>query len=254
VSGLKVAIADDEPLARHRLRALLQRGPGVTVVAESRNGEELLAALASTHPDVVFLDVQMPGGDGLSIIERLPAGDRPQVVLVTAYDRYAVRAFDLDAVDYLLKPYDDERFGVALERARTAVLQRSGDAVVRALGLLDKVRGHATTEYLSVRGPRGTVLVAVESVDWIESADNYVQIYAGAERHLVRMTLAELERRLPASEFARVHRRAIVNIRRVRELRPSTHGDFHIVLRSGDVVPLSRRYRSALEKQLGIEL
>ena len=231
----RVAIADDEPLARRRLRALLDGDPELTIVAECRNGNEAAEAIGTASPEIMFLDVQMPGIDGLSLVERMPPGERPHLVLVTAHDRYAVRAFDVHAVDYLLKPYDDERFGVALDRAKAAVRQRS-------------------TQTLPVRGLRGTTLVAIDSIDWVESADNYVQLHVGAERHLLRMTMTELEKRLTDSELVRVHRRAIVNLRRVHEVQPTSHGDFRIVLHDGATVTMSRRYRDEVERRLGVTL
>ncbi|HSS00122.1 MAG TPA: LytTR family DNA-binding domain-containing protein [Kofleriaceae bacterium] len=248
----RVAIADDEPLARRRLRKLLTADPELAVVAECRSGDETAQALASVALDIVFLDVLMPGLDGLSIVERIPPGQRPHVVLVTAHDRYAVRAFDAHAVDYLLKPYDDDRFGLALDRAKAAVRHRSGDALLRALATLAPPR--AEPGHLAVRGLHGTTLVAIESIDWIESADNYVQLHLGDEQHLLRTTLTELDHRLPASSFARVHRRAIVNLKRIRELQPIAHGDVRLVLTTGAAIVMSRRYRAALERRLGVEL
>ena len=248
----RVAIADDEPLARRRLRALLAGDRELAVVSECRSGDETAEALANHALDIMFLDVLMPGLDGLSAVERIPPGHRPQFVLVTAHDRYAVRAFDAHAVDYLLKPYDDERFEIALDRAKAAVRHRAGDALHRAAAPL--APPPAEPGHLPVRGLRGTTLVAIESIDWVESADNYVQLHVGAEQHLLRTTLTELEQRLPASDFARVHRRAIVNLRRIRELQPIAHGDVRIVLTSGAAVVMSRRYRAALEDRLGFAL
>jgi two-component system LytT family response regulator len=225
---VRVAIADDEPLARRRLRTLLERDPEVAIVAECKNGNDAARAVESSRPDIVFLDVRMPGLDGLSIVERIPATERPHIVMVTAHDRYAVRAFDVHAVDYLLKPYDDDRFDVALDRAKAAVRQRRGEPA-----------------RIAVRGARGTILVDVDAIDWIESADNYVELHAGSERHLVRTTLTELASRLDPATFVRVHRTAIVNLRRVREIQAAS-----VVLVDGDTVPLSRRYRAALDSRL----
>ncbi|HEV7557232.1 MAG TPA: LytTR family DNA-binding domain-containing protein [Kofleriaceae bacterium] len=225
---VRVAIADDEPLARRRLRSLLERDLDVAIVAECKNGNDTARAVESIRPDILFLDVLMPGLDGLSIVERIPASERPHVVLVTAHDRYAVRAFDVHAVDYLLKPYDDERFDVALDRAKAAVRQRRGEPA-----------------RIAVRGPRGTTLVDVDAIDWIESADNYVELHIGSERHLVRTTLTELANRLDPTAFVRVHRTAIVNLRRIREVHAAS-----LVLVGGESVPLSRRYRTAVESRI----
>jgi two-component system LytT family response regulator len=235
-AALRVAIADDEPLARRRLRGLLERDPEVAVVAECRNGPETVDAVTTRRPELLFLDVVMPGRDGLGVLEHLAPAQRPHTVLVTAHDRFALRAFDLHAVDYLLKPYDDDRFAIALARAKTAARQRSASAV----------------EHLVIRGPRATALVAIDAIDWIEAADNYVEVHAGTACHLLRTTLTDLEARLAASPLVRVHRRAIVNVRKVRELRPTPHGDLRLVLDGGVAIPLGRRYRSAVEQRLGL--
>jgi two-component system LytT family response regulator len=225
---MRIAFADDEPLARRRLRARFERDPELAIVAECKNGYEISDVLARTQLDLLFLDILMPGIDGLSIIAQIPDHRRPSVVLVTAHDRYAVRAFDVHVVDYLLKPYDDDRFAVALARAKAAVPARA-------------------PERLAVRGRRGTTLLPIDSIDWVESADNYVEVHAGGDTHLVRITLAELEQRLPARDFARVHRRAIVNLRRVRAIHAAA------LMLDGDVaVPVGRRYRGAIEQRLGL--
>lgn len=225
---MRVAFADDEPLARRRLRTRLERDPGLAIVAECKNGYEVSEILARMQLELLFLDVVMPGIDGLSIIERIPDHRRPSVVLVTAHDRYAMRAFDIHVVDYLLKPYDDDRFAVALARAKAAVPARA-------------------SEPLAVRDRRGTTLLPIDSIDWVESADNYVEVHAGGDTHLVRITLAELEQRLPARDFARVHRRAIVNLRRVRAIQAEG-----LVLDGDVAVRVGRRYRGVIEQRLGL--
>lgn len=235
--ALRVAIADDEPLARRRLRGLLERDRELAIVAECRSGPQTVDALAGHRPELLFLDVVMPGRDGLAVLEQITPALRPHTVLVTAHDRFALRAFDLHAVDYLLKPYDDERFAVALARAKAAVRQRA--RTVEA-------------EPLAIRGARGTTLVAIHAIDWIAAADNYVEVHVGPACHLLRSTLAELEARFAATSLVRVHRRAIVNLRRIRELRATASGDVQLVLHDGETVPLSRRYRAGVEHRLGI--
>jgi two-component system LytT family response regulator len=231
VTALRVAIADDEPLARRRLRGLLERDRELAIVAECRNGPQTAEAVAAHRPEILLLDVVMPGGDGLAALEHVAPSLRPHTVLVTAHDRFALRAFELEAVDYLLKPYDDERFALALSRAKAAARQR-------------------TTGHLAIRGPRATTVVPIDAIDWIEAADNYVEVHAGAACHLLRATMAELETRSP--DLVRVHRRAIVNLRKIREIRPTASGDATLVLVDGTAIALSRRYRPAVERRLGL--
>lgn len=251
---LRAVLADDEPLARRRLRAVLAKQADVEIVAECANGIEAVTAIERERPDVVFLDVRMPGLDGLGVLDRVPAELRPRVVFVTAYDRYAVRAFDLRAVDYVLKPYDDDRLLAAVGRAREALLGSApAPALTEVLTLLKNLNQPAPVP-LAVRTRRGTVLVPVEELDWVEAEDNYVRLHVAGKSHLLRATLSEMEERLPMRAFLRVHRGAIVNLERVRELQPSTHGDFKIVLRDGALVPMSRRFRAQVEERLGVEL
>lgn len=253
--SLRAVLADDEPLARRRLRSVLAGQPDVEIVAECVNGLEVVAAVEREHPDVLFLDVRMPGLDGLGALDRIPAEQRPRVVFVTAYDRYAVHAFDLRAVDYVLKPYDDERLLAAVARARESLQPSpaSQPAPGEVLALLRSLKPPRPVP-LAVRTRRGTVLVPVEELDWIEAEDNYVRLHVAGKSHLLRATLSEMEERLPEEAFLRVHRGAIVNLDRVRELQPSTHGDFKIVLRDGALVPMSRRFRAQVEERLGVEL
>ncbi len=249
---LRAVIADDEPLARRRLRGGLAADRDLEIVAECSNGLEAVEAIEREKPDFVFLDVRMPGLDGLEVLDKVPAEERPRVIFVTAYDRYAVRAFDLRAVDYVLKPYDDERLLAAVTRAKDS-LSAPAPAVGDLLELLRRL-GQSAPSPIAVRTRRGIVLVPVEEIDWIEAEDNYVRLHVGPKSHLLRSTLAEMEARLPESRFLRVHRGAIVNVDRMRELQPSTHGDFKILLRDGAMVPMSRRFRSQVQERLGVEL
>jgi two-component system LytT family response regulator len=249
---VRVLIADDEPLARRRLRGALETDPDLEVVGECANGPETLAAIERSEPELVFLDVRMPGLDGLEVLDKLPPEQRPRVVFVTAYDRYAVRAFEMRAVDYVLKPYDDERLHAAVTRAKEA-LSGGTPEVGDLLELLRRL-GQSAPSPIAVRTRRGIVLVPVEEIDWIEAEDNYVRLHVGAKSHLLRSTLADMESRLPPQRFLRVHRGAIVNVERMRELQPSTHGDFKILLRDGATVPMSRRFRSQVQERLGVDL
>lgn len=251
---LRAVLADDEPLARRRLRGVLAGQPDVEIAAECANGLEAVAAIERERPDVVFLDVRMPGLDGLGVLDRVPADLRPRVVFVTAYDRYAVRAFDLRAIDYVLKPYDDERLLAAVARARESMQTAQPVPELAEVVALLKNLNQPNPAPLAVRTRRGTVLVPVEELDWVEAEDNYVRLHVAGKSHLLRATLAEMEERLPVRAFLRVHRGAIVNLERVRELQPSTHGDFKIVLRDGALVPMSRRFRAQVEERLGVAL
>lgn len=245
-----VLIVDDEAVARRRIRRLLASEPDVVISGECADGASALEAIASARPDIVFLDVQMPELDGFGVVQRIGPAARPAIVFVTAFDRYALRAFDVHAIDYLLKPFTPERFRTALARAREALSRRGPDRGISAL--VDELR--ARPRYLSraaVRASGRIVLVDLVSVDWIEAADNYVKLHAGRTEYLLRETLAKLERQLDPERFARIHRSAIVQIDRVAELRPATHGDLDVTLRDGTRLTLSRTWRDRLERALG---
>ncbi len=239
---LRVLLVDDEPLARTLLRSLLQAEREVEVVGECA-GTGAVAAIASTRPDIVFLDVQMPEVDGFQVLERLAPDRRPVVVFVTAYDRYAVRAFEVHAVDYLLKPVDAARFHDAFEHARARARGATGAAAGPGIAALLDARVRYPPRLL-VPGREGTIVVDVDTIDWIEAADYYVSIHAGGRTHLLRETMADLEGRLDPARFFRAHRSAIVNLDRVRTIRPLFHGDAELVLSTGDEVRLSRTRRA----------
>ena len=246
---LRVVIVDDEPLVRSGLRSLLAEEPGVTIVAEARNGTAALEAIHAHTPDVVFLDVQMPGLDGFEVLARIDAAVRPAVVFVTAYDEYAIRAFDVHAVDYLLKPFDSGRFKLALERARIASASRSTDTRLDALlSAIGKRARYADRILLKHDG--NVIVVLVADIDWIEAADNYVKVHARGARYLVRQTIKTLESQLDPAQFARAHRSAIVNLERVRSLAPMAAGEYVITLSTGEKVDLSRGYRDTFRMRL----
>ena len=241
----RVLLVDDEPLARTLLRVLLARDPGVEVVGEC-NGAEAVAEIGSRRPDIVFLDVQMPEVDGFEVLERLDPARAPVVVFVTAYDKYAVRAFEVHAVDYLLKPVSEERLREAVGRAkaRVAAEGRSQDAGLAAL-LRERAR-YPSRILVPARGR--TVVVDVAGIDWIEATDYYASIHAGGQTHLLRQTMAELERMLDPARFCRVHRSAIVNLDRVREIHPLFRGDSELMLATGARVRLSRSRRAGFQR------
>jgi len=254
MADLRVLIADDEPLVRSGVRRLLEAEPGVTVVGEARHGGEALELAARLKPDLIFLDVQMPELDGLGVARALSGPGMPGIVFVTAYDRYAVQAFELHAIDYLLKPFDDERLRAALERAR-AHLGGAGEreALAGRIGeLLALLRpdGGRVARFL-VRTGQKLVLVNAADVEWIEAADNYVRLHVAGRRHVLRETMTHLEARLDPAQFVRIHRSAIVNLSQVAELTVQPSGDCTVRLRSGALLTLSRRYREGFERAVG---
>jgi two-component system LytT family response regulator len=247
---MRVLIAEDEPLVREGIRALLRDEADVTVVGEARNGDEALALIAAAAPDVVFLDVRMPQRDGFDVIAALPANRRPAIVFVTAFDDYAIRAFDVHAVDYLLKPFDGERFRLALARARLRILQ-GGTSPGDLEALIDTLRHRRTyPDRLLLRHDGRTTAVPTVEVDWIEAADNYVIVHARAGKYMVRETLKSLEDTLDPFCFARAHRSAIVNLARVQSLEPLPGGEYRIRLTSGARLTLSRGYRDRFRERL----
>ncbi len=251
--SVRTLIVDDEPLARQRLRGLLGRDPEIEVIGECGDGQEAVAAVREHRPDLVFLDVQMPVLDGLGVLEALGPENVPVVVFVTAYDRYAVRAFEVHALDYLLKPFDRDRFDKALERAKAEVQRaRTDDASERVLALLEELKGGPKpAERLVIKSADRVFLVRTEDVDWIEAAGNYVRIHVGKEAHLLRETMNALETRLDPARFLRIHRSTIVNIERIRELQPLFHGDYVVILQDGTQLTLTRGYRQKLPELFG---
>lgn len=255
-AAIRTVIADDEAPARRTLRLLLGGDPEIEIVAECASGDETLAAVRGQHPDLVFLDVQMPGATGFEVLEALRGETSPRVVFATAHGEHALRAFDVAAVDYLLKPFDDDRFARSLDRAKEAVRERQALELAHRLGALvgrpDPPAGSdRLLERIAVRD-RGTVhLVPVEEIDWIGAQDYYAELHAGPHSYLVREALRSLERRLDPRCFARIHRGAIVNVKRVRTLEPETHGEWTVILRDGQRLRLSRRHRDSLGALLG---
>ena len=253
MSGLRVLIVDDERPARQKLRRLVTADPDVGAVFEASDGARALELIRSESPDIVLLDVAMPGVDGFGVIEALDPAERPHVVFVTAYDQYAVRAFDAHAVDYVLKPFDGERFGRALTRAKGAATgRRDHEERHRLERVLAEVRRERPAAAGTAPGRVGRAggAAAGGQVERIEAAKNYVTVHTDGERYRLRTTLDRLEERLDPRAFVRVHRSTIVRVDRVTELQPWSHGDYVVVLRGGDRVRLSRRYRDRLEQFL----
>jgi len=252
---LRTLIVDDERLARQKLRTLLQRHGDVELVGESADGDAALADIAKHHPDVVFLDVRMPGKNGFDVVKALPGGAAPHVVFVTAYGDHAVEAFEVEAVDYLLKPFDRQRLDRAVARLRGRIgepgkaLARLGDLVMRLEGSLPPPAAGASApplERVAVKKDGRTLLVPTTDIDWIEAVDKYVRLHAKGARYLHREALSALERQLDPNCFLRIHRGTIVNIQRVREIHPGVGDEPNVVLADGTRLPLSRRYRARL--------
>jgi two-component system, LytTR family, response regulator len=251
----RVLIADDEPLARERLRMLLTGKTWLQLVAECQNGTEAIEAIDRLQPDLVFLDVQMPGATGFEVIDSVNQKHMPLIVFVTAFDKYALRAFDVHALDYLLKPFDRERFEQSLARARQQ-LERptNGDLERRLLALVQDLRPAPRLERFVIKSGGRVFFVRADEIDWIEAAGNYVKLHVGADAHLFRETMSTLESRLDPDTFFRIHRSHIVNIERVKELQPWFNGEYVVFLRSGARLTLSRGYREKLQERIGRSL
>lgn len=256
MAKIRTLIVDDEPLARERLRALLQGEADVELIGECRDGEEAVNTIRREIPDLVFLDVQIPERDGFEVIAAVGPDNAPVVVFVTAYDQYALHAFEVHAVDYLLKPFDEERFHKALARARTALQSRKGGGEVgeKLLALLQDLKAPpGYLERLVVKSAGRLFFLRTSEISWVESAGNYVCLHVGGESHLLRETMTGLEARLDPGRFVRIHRTAIVNIDEVKELQPLFHGEYQVVLRDGTQLTLSRGYRDRLQEVIGKE-
>jgi two-component system LytT family response regulator len=250
---VKTVIVDDEPLGRERIRTLLADDPEIEVVGEACDGRSAVTSIMKSKPDLLFLDVQMPEMSGFEVLEAVVGDKMPVVIFVTAYDHYAVKAFQVHALDYLLKSFDRERFSQAVQRAKAEIARgREHKFDERLVALLEDIQEqHGKPERLIVRSGGRIIFLRVEEIDWIEAADNYVCLHVGRESHLTRGTMASIEGRLDARKFLRIHRSTIVNLDRVRELAPLFHGDYAVRLRDGTELVLSRNYREKLQEPLG---
>jgi two-component system LytT family response regulator len=252
-SLIKALIVDDEILGREVIREMLRGDPEVEVIAECASGLEAIDVLRLLDPDLVFLDVQMPEMNGFEMLEALGPERAPLVVFVTAYDQYAVRAFEVYALDYVLKPFDHDRFDRAVRRAKDQIRkERDSNLSQRIVALLEDVKLKPRyLERLVVKAGGRVFFLKTEEIDWIEAEDNYVRMHAGKESHLFRETIRGLEAQLDPGCFVRIHRSALVNIDRVKELQPWFHGEYHVILVDGTELTLSRRYKQRLEEVLG---
>jgi two-component system, LytTR family, response regulator len=248
----RILVVDDEPLARGRLKSLLRGAADVELIGEAGDGREAVEKIRTLKPDLVFLDIQMPELDGFGVLNELSDNERPAVVFVTAYDKFALKAFEVHAVDYLLKPFDKSRFETALRRALDQLALKQPSQVSEQLSaLLADLRPRAhTPERIAVKSEGRVVFVNVSDIDWIEAADNYVALHAGKESHLLRETMNALESRLQ-KPFLRISRSTIVNTDRIKELQPLFHGDYAVILKDGTKLTLTRGYRDKLQ-ELGV--
>ncbi len=258
---LTAMIVDDEPPAREGLRLLLARDPQIELIGECANGRQAVALLQKRQPDLLFLDVQMPELDGFAVLEQVGVANLPLVIFVTAYDRYALRAFEVQALDYLLKPFTDERFFQSLQRAKKQLAQNPEEWRERLKGLLphpqalpdttlDTMGNSARLERLLIKSGGRVSFLRVEEIDWIEAADYYVVLHVGAKTHLLRETIAHLAARLEVGHFLRIHRSTIVNLSRVKHWQPQASGEVIVTLQDGTQLQCSRRRRWALERAL----
>jgi two-component system LytT family response regulator len=259
VRKLRALIVDDEAPARLRLRELLSRNPSVVVAGECASGAEVATAAFNLRPDLLLLDVQMPVMDGFRVLREIGSDHMPVTIFVTAYDRYALAAFEAHALDYILKPYSDERFERALDRAISHIeMQQRDELASRMLAMLNSGVASAQPSrtgrekgQLAIRIDGRVVILKTQEIDWIEAAGVYVEVHAGKKVYLYRISITELEAQLASARFVRIHRSTLVNLDRVRELTPRTHGEFRVLLSDGTELKLSRGYRHRLEEQLG---
>lgn len=250
---VRTLIVDDEQLARERLRQLLAGQPEIEIIGECEDGHEAVVTIKKDSPDLIFLDIQMPELDGFGVLEAIDSEPMPVIVFVTAHDKFALRAFEVHAVDYLLKPFDRERFQTALNRALERVKHRE-----------DPTRRHAQSEVLSQLQPQGRVMerlaiksggrfifVKIADINYIQAAHNYVELHEDKQSHMLRETIGAIETRLPPEKFVRISRSVIVNVERIKELQPLFYGEYAVTLQNGTRLTMSRRYRSKLP-QLGV--
>jgi len=242
-------IVDDEPLGRTVIREMLRRDGEVEIAGECANGQEAIETISNQRPDLVFLDVQMPEMDGFEVLAALDW--LPMVVFVTAYDQYAVRAFEVHAVDYLLKPFDRERFDRALQHAKSRLkLDRNGEINQRILALLEKPH-RKYLERVVIKAHGRVFFLKTGEIDWIGAEGNYISLHVKKDSYLLRETIGGFEAQLDPAKFSRIHRSQIVNLDRIRELQPWSHGEYHVILHDGTQLTLSRGYRDRLHELLG---
>jgi two-component system LytT family response regulator len=259
-SVVRIIIADDEQLARQKLRLLLASEPQVEVVGECHNGAQTLSAIRSCRPDLLLLDIQMPDLDGFQVLSEVSPAEMPVVIFTSAYDQYAIRAFEAHALDYLLKPFDQERLHHAIERARFELWNAKGrDITNRILDMLSRVKSEKqiTPEYdgrLVIKTKGRIIFLNLDEIDWIEASANYVRLNVGRESHLFRETISRVSERLNPNNFIRIHRSMIVNVQKIKELIPVNSGEYIVVLKSGKELSCSRGYRANVQQMIARNL
>lgn len=247
---LRAVIAEDEAVARYAIAAMAE-ACGIQVLAQCEDGAEAIHCVQKFRPDILFLDVEMPGIDGFEVLRKISGEYTPAIIFTTAYDQYAVRAFEHNAVDYLLKPFDEERFRKAVDRAQSRIVDRvtPADLISRITGALQS-RQASSPQRLVVRTRGKVELLRVEQIDWIEAKHNYLRLHVGNDVHMLRQTIGEIESRLEPTQFLRIHRSLIVNVDRIRQLQACGYGEYLVVLHNGKSLPLSRGYRDRLDELL----
>jgi len=253
---LRAIIVDDEPPARNKIRELLKSDADVEIIDECSNGREAVQSITTNSPDLVFLDIQMPELDGFGVIEAIGPEQLPAVIFVTAYDQYAVHAFEVHAIDYLLKPFDRQRFQTALNRAKDHLHSDHREELNQQLNtLLRQLKGpKKQAERFVVKSGGRVFFLKNDEIDWIEAAGNYVRLHIGNETHLLRETMSAIQKKLDPALFIRIHRSTFVNIEKIKELQPWFHGEYVVIMRDGTQLTMSRSYRSTLPELLGTTL
>jgi len=249
---IRALVVDDEPVARERITSLLGRHEDIEVVGECVNGPEAVVAITQTTPDLVFLDVQMPEMSGFDVVRALEPPTVPAIVFVTAYDEYAIRAFEVHALDYLLKPFSTARFDAALTHVRAQLTRPPDDELARRLRALAPESGMPRRpDRILVRSSGRVHFIRTDEIDWCEAAGNYIRLHVGEQAHLLRETMNALEASLDPHRFARIHRSTIVNLDRIQEMRSSANGESILLLRTGETLTLSRGYRESFQGRFG---
>ncbi|MCG8607099.1 LytTR family DNA-binding domain-containing protein [bacterium] len=259
MAAIRTLIVDDEPLARERVRKLLESDTEVEIIGECLNGKEAVKAIRAEHPDLVFLDVQMPELDGFGVLRKLSDVSLPSIIFVTAYDQYALKAFEVHALDYLLKPFDRRRFQKALQRAKNQIqMEKSSKISERLVDLLEELKAGANVpnrqkhlDRLVIKASGRVFFLRTDEIDWIESAGNYLRLHVGKEAHLLRDTMNALAARLDPQKFVRIHRSTMVNIDRTREIQTWFNGEYRLILEDGTKLNSSRGYRDQIYALLG---
>jgi two-component system LytT family response regulator len=251
---IRVILADDEELARERLRQVLHEENEIEIVAECAGGAETVDAVLRLQPDLLFLDIQMPGMDGFAVIKKLTAQNLPLVIFVTAYDEYAVQAFELHACDYVLKPFKKNRFRETLAHAKSQLHLRNNAGYAQRITTLLETMQRPYLERISIKETGRLFFIKTAEIEWFKAEDNYIRVHSGGKSYLIRQTMRTLEEQLDPHRFIRIHRTAIVNVEKIRELQQWFQRDYRVILQDGTKLPLGRSYRNHLRSVLGLDL